>query len=147
MMVAMMLPPKAGRVCIRLRLSSMARPVQSAVRPVFSDGGHRAGQVAAQAGGAHEDDLGLVLVDQVADRLQVGFGAVVAEDRGVDQVDLVGAVGEGFAAEVLDLVADDDGGRVRLPRVSASSRPLPRSSQETLAASPSVCSTKTQTPR
>ena len=33
MIVAMMLPPKAGRICIRLPFSSMSRAVQSAVRP------------------------------------------------------------------------------------------------------------------
>jgi hypothetical protein len=36
MMVAMMLPPKAGRVWSKRRFSgSMAKAVQSAVRPVF----------------------------------------------------------------------------------------------------------------
>lgn len=32
-MLAMMLPPKAGRVCTSWPCSSMASPVQSAVRP------------------------------------------------------------------------------------------------------------------
>ncbi len=73
------------------------------------DGGDCAGQVAAKAGGPHEDDFGSVFFDQLAEAFIVAFGAVVPQDRGVDEVGLVCAVGEGFAAEVFYLVAKEDG--------------------------------------
>ncbi len=147
MMVAMMLPPKAGRVCIRLRLVVDVEAGAVGGQAGLDHGGHRPGQVAADAGGAHQDDLRLVPVDQVADGPGVGLGAVVAVDRRIEKVGPVGAAGEGFGAEVLDLVADDHGAEFDLRGRRPGPAPVPRSSQETLAASPSVCSMKTQTPR
>src|SRR6266581_260883 len=78
----------------------------------LEDGGDRPRQVAAESGGPHQDDLRLVLLHQVADRLQVALGPVMAKDRGVDQVGLFGAVLERLAAEVLDVVADHHGGQL-----------------------------------
>ena len=88
----------------------MERPVQSAVRPVSNFGGDCSGEVAAKAGGPHEDDFRFVFFNQLAEGFVVAFGAVVPKDGGVYQVGLVCAVGKGFAAEVFYLFTEDDGG-------------------------------------
>ena len=63
------------------------------------------GQVTAYSCGPHEDDLGPVHVDQLAERLQVSLGAVMPEDRGIDEIGLVGAIGEGLMAKRFHILA------------------------------------------
>jgi hypothetical protein len=63
--VAMMLPPKAGRVCSRSPVSgSMARPVQSAVRPQLAMHGDARDQGPAPGRRAADQDSGLYVSDQ-----------------------------------------------------------------------------------
>ena len=60
-------------------------------------GCHRAGEVAAERGGAEQQDLRLVGVDDVGQRLSVGFIAIVGEQVIGDDVSEVGAVTEGLS--------------------------------------------------
>ncbi len=73
MIVAMTLPPSAGRVCLRmptrfvapLLKSPISSLVQSAVRPGPTGVGDPRGELAAERGGAEEHHLGLTLADEV----------------------------------------------------------------------------------
>ena len=109
-----MLPPKAGRVCSRRRFSLIDGQTGAVRRQAAVQGrGRGPGQIASQAGRAHEDDLGLVFSDQLDRAAHVRLGAVVMEDRVVDQIDLVGAVGKGFLGQMLDVFAEDEGAEGR----------------------------------
>jgi len=87
----------------------MSRPVQSAVRPVPTRVATAPGQVAAHAGGPHQDHLRLVLSDQVAAGLKIRLGAVVAIQRVIQQIGLAGAVAKGLVTEGFYLVSDHQG--------------------------------------
>jgi hypothetical protein len=75
------------------------------------------GQVPTEAGGPHQDDLGLEGIDEMTDSLQIRLGAVKTEDRRINEVGLICSIGEGIMAEKLDPCADHNSGKRYLERI------------------------------
>ncbi len=99
----------AGLQEIALAIDGEPRAIRG--QPGGDHRSHRARQIPAEAGGAHEDDFRLVLIDQVAHHRPVGLGAVMLEHGRVDEVNLIRAVGGGLLAEMLNALAKDNGGQ------------------------------------
>ena len=72
-------------------------------------GGDARGEVAAEGGGAVEDDLGAVLADQFAGGVGVGEGAEMLETAVVDVVDVVDTARDEQVGEFADVAAEEDG--------------------------------------
>ena len=116
--------------------SSIASPVQSAVRPALDADGDARNERPPDRRGAGEHDLGLVPHDEVGDDGRVGLVEEVLERGLVGDVDRVGAVRDELGRQVRR--RPNPGGRAEsgTPSASASSRPLPRSSSVTPWISP-----------
>ena len=106
----MILPPKAGRVCSRYLFSlSMARPVQSAVRPVCQMRCYSACQVPAEPCGADEQYFRGIFLNKICATAQVGFCPVVFQDGCVYEIDLISPVSRGLVRQVLNITAEYQG--------------------------------------
>jgi hypothetical protein len=111
--VAMTLPPKAGRVCSSSLLSGLiVSSVQSAVRPALMRAATRDARSRPMLDAPISTISGLCWLIRPGQHVREGLRAVALERRVLDQVDAVGAVACRALGEVLDLVADEHHGDV-----------------------------------
>ena len=138
-----------GRPCRRQRLVGVDGELGAVGgEPREKRRGDGACEIAAEVGRAEQQDLGLVDVDQLGQRPGVGFVAVFGEDRVLDQIGDVGAVGEalgGRLARPRVRRADDDGRRPRRRACRRACAPSPISSHDTGWTWPRSSSTMTHT--